>query len=202
MRPGESLSEREARQVLLGTQIFFFATVLLCLLIVHGEIVENDGISYFGIDHRTVEVLVLSFTVAAYGLWRTSTYFQKVQAPVLLVTGLRAIAVSLFVLLITPFNKGTFLNWTHMITGVAMALVELAIAVQLSVDHRSTASVAALSIGLAGGILAALSLPNWNFPHLLQGEIIYELGFSWCLFQWLRVAAAERERTLFKQSQR
>jgi len=187
MDPKEPSNQREARQFLLATQLFFFATLLLCLLIVHSKVVENDGISYFGVYHGTIEVLTLGFAVAAYGLWRTSAFMQSVDGPPWLVVGLRVIAISLFVLLITPFNKGTFLNWSHMITGVAMALVELAIALLLLFNYRSATSIAAFTVALGGGLIAAASLPNWGFAYLLQGEIVFEIGFSWCLFELTRI---------------
>lgn len=200
MGPEEPSSEQEARRFLLGTQLFFFATLLLCLLIVHSEVVENDGISYFGVDYRTIEILTLGFVVAAYGLWRTSAYFQRADAPVLVVVGLRVIAISLFVLLITPFDQGAFLNWAHMITGVTMALVELAIATLLLVSYRGATSIAAFSVALGGGLIAAASLPNWGFPYLLQGEIIYEVGFCWCLIELTRAFEVVGEEALAEQA--
>lgn len=200
MDPEESSNQRETRQFLLATQLFFFATLLLCLLIAHGEVVENDGISYFGVYHRTIEILTLGFVVAAYGLWRTSAFFQRVDGPTLLVVGLRVIAISLLVLLITPFNKGTFLNWSHMITGVTMALVELAIALLFLVSYRGATSIAAFGVALGGGLIAAASLPNWGFPYLLQGEIIFEIGFSWCLLELIRTFEVHERGVLAEQA--
>ncbi|MHB1208443.1 MAG: hypothetical protein ACYC1I_01900 [Acidimicrobiales bacterium] len=199
MGPEESSNERSPRQFLFATQLFFFATLLLCLLIVHSEIVENDGISFFGVYHRTIEILAVGFFVAAYGLWRTSSYFRSVGAPALLVVGLRVVAISLFVLLITPFDKGTFLNWAHMITGVAMALVELAITILLLVKYRGTASIGAFSVALGGGLLAAVSLPDWSFAYLFQGEVIYEVGFAWCLLEWTRIFEVDHREALAEQ---
>lgn len=196
----EPTNQREARRLLLGTQFFFFATLLLCLLIAHGEVVDNDGISYFGVYHGTIEILTLGFVVAAYGLWRTSSFFQRMEAPAWLVVGLRIIAISLFVLLITPFNKGTFFNWSHMITGVAMALVELAIALLLLVNFRSATSIAAFGVALGGGLIAAASLPNWGFPYLLQGEIVFEVGFSWCLLELTRAFELGERAVLAEQT--
>jgi hypothetical protein len=200
MDPEEPSNQREARQFLLGTQLFFFATLLVCLLIVHSEVVENDGISYFGVYHGTIEILTLGFAVAAYGLWRTSSFFQGAGGPAWLVLGLRVIAISLFVLLVTPFNKGTFLNWSHMITGVAIALLELAIALLLLVNFRSATSIAAFALALGGGLIAAASLPNWGFAYLLQGEIVFEIGFSWCLLELTRAFEVSERGVLAEQT--
>lgn len=199
MGPDESSSQLTPRQFLFATQLFFFASLLLCLVIVHNEVVENDGISFFGVYHGTIEIVALGFFVAAYGLWRTSTHLQSVGAPALVVTGLRVVALSLFVLLITPFNKGAFLNWAHMITGVAMALVELAIAILLLARYPGAGSLGAFSVALAGGLLAAASLPDWNFAFLFQGEVIFELGIGWCLLEWTRIFEVDQREALAQQ---
>lgn len=108
------------------------------------------------------------------------------QRPPLLVVGLRAAAVALFVLLIAPFSQRVFLNWVHVITGVVLALAELAIAALLLVHHRSAAAIGAFSVALGGGLVAKAALPNWNFPYLLSGEIIDEVGFCWYRLEWAR----------------
>ncbi len=199
MGPEESTNQRTPRQFLFATQLFFFATLLLCLLIVHSEVVENDGISFFGVYHGTIEILAVGFCVAAWGLWRTSSQLRSVDAPPFVVVGMRVVAISLFVLLITPFNKGTFLNWAHMITGVAMALVELAISILLLMRYRSAASIGAFSVALGGGLLAAASLPDWSFAYLFQGEVIFEIGFAWCLLEWTRVFEVDHREALAQQ---
>lgn len=199
MGPEESSNQRTPRQLLFATQLFFFSTLLLCLLIVHSEAVETDGISFFGVYHGTVEILALGFFVAAYGLWRTSSHFRSVNAPPLVVVGLRVVALSLVVLLITPFNKGAFLNWAHMITGVAMALVELAIAILLVVKYPGAASMAAFGVALGGGLIAAASLPDWSFAYLFQGEVIFEVGFGWCLLVWARIFEVDHRAALARQ---
>jgi hypothetical protein len=84
--------------------------------------------------------------------------------------GLRIIAFGLLLLLITPFNKGAFHNWTHMTIGVITAF--------------------------AGGALAATSLPDWNLAHLLQGEIVHEIGFRWCLIGWTYALSDRHQRVL------
>jgi hypothetical protein len=46
--------------------------------------------------------------------------------------------------------------------------------------------VTGAAVQLAGGIIGALSLPDWRFQYLMYGELIFELGFCVCLFQWTR----------------
>ena len=97
---------------------------------------------------------------------------------------MRLVAVGLFALLITPFNRGAFLNWSHMTIGVSIALLQMSVALSLVARVPSPRSSGGLVVLLLGGALAAASLPDWNFSYLLQGEVIYQLGFGWCLVEW------------------
>jgi hypothetical protein len=184
----------EVRHLLLSTQLFFFVVIAVCVLINHSATSETDGISFYVVYHLTIPLMVPGFCVGAYGMWRTSTHFTGTDAPHLTVAGLRVISIGLLLLLVTPFNKGTFLNWTHMTIGVIVALVEFAICALLLVQHRAPGSVVAFLVTLAGGILAAASLPDWHFAYLLQGEIIFDLGFSWCLIEWTYALDARNQR--------
>ncbi len=185
--------EGQTRHVLFVTQAIFFFTLAWCLVLNHSATAENDGISFYGVYHETIPLLVVGYAVAFVGLWRTSTHFKGADVPTLTWVGLRTIAILLFVLLATPFNRGTFLNWTHMIAGVLGAVFELEVAFQLVRESRSARTVLGLVVLLLGGVIAAASLPDWHFDYLLQGEIVFQVGFAWCLIEWT-YALAERSR--------
>lgn len=188
--------EPKVRQQLLATQLFFFAVIFVCLLIKHTATTENDGISFFAVYHVTIPLIVPGFCVGAYGMWRTSNHFAETDAPRLAVDGLRFIAIGLVLLLVTPFNRGAFLNWTHMTIGVLVAVAEAAICVLLLTQHRSSRSLGAFALSLGGGLIAAASLPDWRFQYLLVGEIVYELGFSWCLIEWVYALHGRSKRAV------
>ena len=172
------------RHILLVTQALFFSSLIWCLAIYHGSIAERDGISYYGVFHPTIPILVLGYLIATIGLWRTAEYFKAAEIPRLTWAGLRVVGTLLLVLLVTPFNRGAVLNWTHMLAGVVGALFQLAISVKLLREHRSARAVAGFVVQLVGGIVAAFSLPDWTFNYLLVGEILYQVGFGWCLIEW------------------
>ena len=176
---------RDARRVLGASQGFFFASLALCVIIDHGLTARNDGISFYGLFHRTIVILVTGFAAAAVGLWRTASYYASLSAPPLLVVGVRAVAVGLFLLLVTPYDMGPFLNWSHMTVGTTMALGQIALTIALVRRRRSAGAVAALAIQLVAGVVAALSLPDWHFPNLLLGESFFEVGFGISLFVWI-----------------
>jgi hypothetical protein len=75
------------------------------------------------------------------------------------------------------------------------AILQLEIALQLVRESRSFRTVLGLAVPLAGGGIAAASLPDWHFEYLLQGEIIFQVGFSWCLIEWTYALAERMRRT-------
>jgi hypothetical protein len=101
----------QLRHLLALTQGVFSFTLLIWLLINHSGVAENDGISFYGVDARTLPFLLTGFVLASFGLWRTAAHLSIFNAPALTVVGLRVVSIGLFVLLATPFNRGTFMNW-------------------------------------------------------------------------------------------
>jgi hypothetical protein len=138
---GAVVVETKTRHFLLITQSLFFFSLAWCLILNHGLAAENDGISFYGVYHETVPLLVAGYAAAFVGLWRTSITFRGAGVPAFTWAGLRVIAVLLFVLLATPFNHGVFLNWTHMGAGITGALLELDVALQLVRENRSLRTV-------------------------------------------------------------
>lgn len=182
----ESLQHRALRLVL-TTQVLFFVALAWCVIQVHNHVAQNAGISYYAVHHGTVVVAVVGYVAAAIGLWRTSTLFRLGRLDPLIWLGLRIVAVVLILLLLTPYSGGAFLNWSHMTVGVVGALVQLAISITLLRRYGSLGAILGFSVQLAGGILGALSLPDWRFEYLLYSEILFQLGFCWCLIGWTRI---------------
>jgi hypothetical protein len=161
-------------------------------LINHGAMAESDGISFYGVYHATIEILAVGYVVAALGLWRVANFFQSTGVSRFTVLALRLVGMGLLALLLTPYNKGAFFNWSHMTVGVIGALLQLEIAVHFLRRHPSSRGISALGVQLIGGIICAASLPDWQFAYLLPGEIIFQIGFAGGLFSAIRGVAAER----------
>jgi hypothetical protein len=190
-RDGASI-DTQTRRLLVVTQSLFFLSLAVCLLIDHGHRAQTDGISYYGVYGPTVAILGAGYTVAGVGLWRTADYFRAAGVSSATEMCLRGVSIGLFVLFVTPYNEGTFMNWTHMSAGVTGALLQLAVSWQLLRAQRSRRAVMGFSVQLLGGVLAAVSLPTWGFEVLLIGQIVYQIGFGWCLIEWT-YALGERE---------
>ena len=187
----ESLQQHALRLLVL-TQILFFAALAWCVLLVHNYDAENSGISFYGAHHRTVLIAIIGYVAAAVGLWGASSLFKQGGFEPLAWMGLRVVAVMLILLLVTPYDEGAFLNWTHMTIRTVSALVQLAISYLFLRRLDSISLKLGFSIQLAGGIFSALSLPDWSFHFLLYSEIIFQLGFCWCLLEGTKCWALDQ----------
>ncbi|MDE3007411.1 MAG: hypothetical protein KGJ10_01730 [Acidobacteriota bacterium] len=177
-------TERRARRLVARTQTLFFVLLACCVVSDHSEVAQRDGISFYGVHAPTLALAVVAYVVASVGLWQFAHLLIDATGDRFVGAQLRVVAVVLVVLLITPYNRGALLNWTHMGAGVVGALAQLACAGRLAWRTTTTRSRAALVVMLVGGVVSALSLPNWHFAYLLDGEIILEIGFAWSLWEW------------------
>ncbi len=174
-----------ARRSVLLSQGVFFLPLAVCVAVVHTHAANLDGISYYGVHLTTLPIISVAYLGAAYFLWRAGTTLLDGTRPREFAWGLRLVAVSLPALLATPYSAGPWWNWSHMVIGVLSALIEFGLAIDLVIrDARGVSAVAGL-VQLIGGLVAAASLPNWNFPYLLWGEIAFELGFAAVMMRWL-----------------
>ena len=151
----------------------------------HDPTVENDGISFYGVYPPTIPLLIGAFAAGGVGLWRSAGALGT-RWPAL-ASALRAVASGLGLLLLTPYSLNAVFNWSHMTIGVVMALVQGGITIALVRRDPRVGTWAIFSLQLAGGLLAAVSLPAWPVAYLLQGEIVYEIGFGIAVLAWLRV---------------
>ncbi len=187
---------REVRRWMVATQAVFFAALVVCVLIDASYTAQNDGMSFYGVYGPTIALVVVGYGTASVGLWRVGQWFARHGGPAILFLGARVVAVGLILLLVTPYDEGTFLNWSHMTVGVAVALTQLASTIALLRRAATSRHVLIFSLQLAGGVVAAASLPDWHFPMLLAGESVYALGYALSLYAWVDVVAPLGHRRL------
>lgn len=180
-----SRSLDRARRLLIASQAVFFLCVSACVVIAHGPAAQANGISYFGVHAPTLPLIIVGYGVASVGFWRASGLLLGIEDAGVTIAVLRVVAVGLPLELLTPFNHGAFFNWAHMGIGVVIGASQMAASADLARrEHRRRVTLAAL-VQLAGGIVCALALPDWHLNHMLQGEIVFEVGYAWCLVQWV-----------------
>ena len=189
MRDSSGPAPTQARQVLAATQVVFFVCVAMCVAIAHPRQVESYGISYFGVHAPTLPIISIGYGVASVGLWRTARFLDLPSVAPYLASTLRVIAVALPLLLLTPFNHGSFFNWAHMGIGIVIGTTQMGAATYLFLRQRRATTTVAFFLQLIGGLVSAASLPDWGFNHMLDGELVFEVGFAWCMILWTFVVA-------------
>ncbi len=80
-----------------------------------------------------------------------------------------------------------------MTIGVTLACSQGVVTLWLCTVLPATRVLAAAFVELTGGVMSALSLPGSTFNYLLQGELVFNVGFCLCLVAV--VAAAARAAT-------
>lgn len=189
---GEAIERSYAaalRPLILGST-GFFASVAVCLAISHSATTEHDGISYFSVRSTTLPVILLGYLCVITGMLAAVRRLPDEDLGNRLALPMKCMPVLFVALLCTPFNKGTFLNWTHMTVGVTLAMAQGVITVWLCSVLPALRVLAAAGLELVGGIVCALSLPGSSFNFLLQGELLFNLGFCLCLIAVVHDAAA------------
>ncbi len=167
----------------------FFGSVAVCLAISHSATTEHDGISYFSVRSTTLPVILLGYACVIIGMLTAVRRLPDNQLGNRLSLAMRCMPVLFVALLVTPFNKGTLLNWTHMTIGVSLALAQGVVTVWLCSILPTARVLASAALELAGGGVSALSLPDSSFNYLLQGELLFNLGFCLCLIAVVHAAA-------------
>jgi hypothetical protein len=182
-----------ARRALIAGSAGFWASIAVCLAIAHDATVEHDGISYFSVRATTLPVIVLGYAAVIAGMLVAARRLPDDDLGRRLALPMRCMPAVVVALLVTPFNKGTALNWTHMTLGVTLATSQAVVTAWLCMVLPALRVLAAGLLQLVGGVVAALSLPDTSFNYLLQGELLVNLGFCACLVAAVGAAAATRD---------
>ncbi|HUD69779.1 MAG TPA: hypothetical protein VMQ40_06045 [Acidimicrobiales bacterium] len=77
-----------------------------------------------------------------------------------------------------------------MTVGVMLAIAQGVVRVWLCSVLPAFRVLAAAGLELLGGIISVMSLPDTSFNILLQGELLFNLGFCLCLIAVVHDAAA------------
>ncbi|MHB1907060.1 MAG: hypothetical protein ACYCRG_09185 [Acidimicrobiales bacterium] len=173
-----------SRRIILASQGVFFGALALCVLLIHDHVAQNDGISYYGVHAETIVLAVVGYVVAAVGLWWFAGILRGEGIEAVGWISARVVSVMLILLLVTPYNEGAFLNWAHMTVGVVGALVQLGASWRIMRRRATTMANVGFWVLMVGGVVAAASLPDWHFTHLLTGEIVFEIGYALCVTEW------------------
>ena len=187
-RPYSSGFKEPVLHRVMASEAVLLLTVMVCTVMVWNNNVNVYGISYFGVIAPTLPIIAIGFLSGSVMLVMAARMFPDTAPYRLVKWTLRIVSVGIVLLLLTPYTVDTFFNWTHMTLGAIIFIVELYTGGVLYFRHlHDRVSKYALAVQFTGGLLAMLSLPNNMLNLMLEGELIFQLGFMILLNHLLRV---------------
>lgn len=176
---------------LVASEIILLATVLVCTIMIWNNNVNVYGISYFGVTTPTLPIVAIGFVLSSSLLLIASAKLPTVAPFGLVKATIRVVSVGMVLLLLTPYTLDTFFNWSHMVLGATVFATEMYTGAVLCFRHmQDRVSKWALATQLFGGLLAAFSLPDNMLNFMLEGEVIFQIGFMILLNHFLHARPA------------
>jgi hypothetical protein len=184
----------EAVRNLLTAGAVLATGVLVCIVRAPKPLDTTDGLSWFGVTRATVVEYGLALLITAALLVRAAVPLAAVPELRPLRIGLLACAALLPVMLATPYTVSTLLNWTHMIVGSVLFVLQILLAAWLWWARARTPAVLALLVAeIAGGIVCFTSLVDLN-AAMLYGQLVFQVAFTACLAVGVAAVAAPPAR--------
>ncbi len=176
-----------ALQQVITSEIVYLLTVMVCTVMIWNNNVNVYGISYFGVTTPTVPIIAIGFVTGSTILIMASRKIPSTPPYGLVKATLRIVSIGIVLLLLTPYTVDTFFNWAHMTLGAIIFAIEMYTGAVLCVKHmHDRFSKWALALQFFGGILAMFSLPDNMLNFMLEGEVLFQIGFMVLLNHLLR----------------
>jgi hypothetical protein len=171
----------EAVRNLLTAGAVMAAGVLVCIVRAPKPLDTTDGLSWFGVTGATVVEYGLTLLVTAALLVRAAGPLTAVPDLRPLRLGLLACAALTPVMLATPYTVSTVLNWTHMIVGAVLFVLQILVATWLWWARARTPTVfALLAAQIVGGFISFTSLIDLD-DAMLYGQPLFQVAFTACV---------------------
>ena len=193
MVPHQSPASESVRYLLTAGAVMA-AGVLVCVVRAPKPIQAGDGLSWFGVTGATVVEYGLTLLVTAALLVRAAAPLAAVPQLRPLRIGLLVCAALMPVLLATPYTVDTVLNWTHMIVGSVLFVLQIAVAGWLWWAHARTRTVfVLLAVQVLGGVACFTSLVDLD-AAMLYGQLVFQVAFTACVALGVATAAGRGQR--------
>ncbi len=186
--PKRRMSTENVLRPLYAAELTFSATVVACSLILFDHSVSVYGISYWGVRLETVPILVIGLVATSLLLFQAASRLPDKKPLTYIAACFRVVGVGAILLLLTPYTAGTFFNWAHMTIGATFFLAQMATSTYLYIKlPKDSRLSSAIVVQLLGGILAMFSLPDNLLALMLQGEVLFQIGFALLINRTLRI---------------
>jgi len=191
---GGDVRVRAIERLMLGYGLLF-GFLLVDSILWPTKQVDAYGISYYLVHLDTFVVLALGFVGCIVALLVEARDLEGDGLARVLRWSFRAMAVLLALIMCTPYTWNTFFNWAHMTAGAMLFVLQLLLSGWLTIRYlsRKAFNWAMILLQVTGGLLAMWSLPDNGINLLLQGEVIFQAGFTLLLLYSLSHLLSEAE---------
>lgn len=175
----------DALRSILYAQVFLYGGLLVAIALKPVGLRVNDGISYYGIFARTIAPYLVALIGAALCYWNAADAIAE-RSFTPLRQGMKLATILVIIIAATPYSVDSFTNWTHMIAGALLFILELMLSGWLVVqtDYNPLSILLAL-IELGAAVACAVYLrPAQGF--LLQCQLLVQACFATLLIYSLK----------------
>lgn len=172
------MNHKALTYVLMG-QFVFFSCLIICSLLAFNSTLESRGVSYFGINPRTVVPYMLGFLGTAWLCRKAALALPNLKHKKRLQRMLSLMAIGMVGVAITPYSVATWVFAIHVCFATIVFLAEMFITLWLTFWVASNVvSVLLFGLQTAAAIVSALSL---EFIHILNymflGQVFCQAAF-------------------------
>lgn len=167
------------RHYLIRSQLLIYATWLICILLVPASLNANSGLSYFGVHKLTIVPFSFGMLASAYFILKSLHFQPNEQVKSRWFNyALRAIALCMVGIIITPYSFGGWFDLAHRTFGISLFSLQLLLALWLVMfNKRSWMNYGLLGLQIAGGLVSLVYL-NPTHGYLIQGQLLFQMAFS------------------------
>ncbi len=167
------------------SQLLLLFFLFICFIIKPEILLNNEGISAFGIDIKTIVPYAIGYLLCSYFIGKSVKYMKHNSNPYKIIFySMNTIAILFIALVFTPYAINTGFNWIHTIISTSLFLTELGLIIYLTIITKNNFINILLIIGqIISGIIAMYSiypiLPiTGKLNFLLQGEVLFQTFFD------------------------
>lgn len=177
------------RHYLIRSQLLIYATWLICILLAPASLSANSGLSYFGVHKLTIVPFSFGMLASAYFILKSLHFQSNEQIKSRWFNyALRAIALCMVGIIITPYSFGSWFDTAHRTFGISLFSIQLLLALWQVFIKRSWSNYGLLALQITGGLISLVYL-NPTHGYLIQGQLLFQMAFSIILLRNLRASS-------------
>lgn len=151
--------------------------IVLCMILMPKGLTANSGVSYYGVQTRTVLILGISFMLCSYFLVRAALSLTNIYPDWIIREVLYIYAVLIIIIALTPYTAGRYVSDLHIASGLVLFLMQFILAIWFCfvLYKNNTNYILLLVLALAG--IVSLYYNQSSKGYLLETQLVFQVIF-------------------------